>query len=92
MLKHRQVLKYALAAPIVLGATRVAAAETVRIGVIFPLSGNAAAIGNDCAHATEFGAELVNNAYPRFKAIPLAATAGLPNLGGAKIVLDLADH
>lgn len=92
MPKRRQVLKSALAAPIVLGATRAVAAKPVKIGVIFPLSGNAAAIGKDCAHATEFGAELVNNAYPQFKAIPLAATAGLPNLGGAKIVLDIADH
>src|SRR5215472_16344258 len=48
------------------------AAENVKIGVIYPLIGNAA--------------------HPELKALPLGATAGLPNLGGAKIELDEADH
>ncbi len=36
--------------------------------------------------------DIVNNAYPELKNLPLGATAGLPNLGGAKIELDEADH
>ena len=37
-------------------------------------------------------ADIVNNAYPELKGLPLGATAGLPNLGGAKIEIDEADH
>ncbi|MGH7104214.1 MAG: ABC transporter substrate-binding protein [Acetobacteraceae bacterium] len=92
MTSRRHVLKAIAAAPVVLSAARARAAETVKIGVIYPLSGNSAAAGQECKAAAEFGADLVNNAYPQFKALPLAATAGLPNLGGAKIVLDVSDH
>jgi branched-chain amino acid transport system substrate-binding protein len=68
------------------------AAQTVKIGFIDPLSGNAAAAGNSQKDAVEVAADIVNNAHPELKGIPLAATAGLPRLGGAKIVLDIADH
>ena len=68
------------------------AAETVKIGVLYPLSGNAAAAGNSAKEAVEVATDIVNNAHPELKGIPLAATAGLSNLGGAKIVLDVADH
>ena len=68
------------------------AADTVKVGVIFPLSGNAASAGQAAKAAVEVAAEIVNNAHPELKPIPLAETAGLPNLGGAKIELDIADH
>jgi branched-chain amino acid transport system substrate-binding protein len=68
------------------------AAETVKIGVLYPLSGNAAAAGNSAKEAVEVATDIVNNAHPELTGIPLAATAGLPNLDGAKIVLDVADH
>src|SRR6266487_6696731 len=68
------------------------AAETVKIGVIYPLSGNAASAGNSAKDAIELGAEIVNGAHPELKGLPLAETAGLPNLGGAKIELLNADH
>jgi branched-chain amino acid transport system substrate-binding protein len=68
------------------------AAETVKIGVIYPLSGNAASAGNSAKDAIEAGAEIVNGAHPELKGLPLAETAGLPNLGGAKIELLNADH
>src|SRR5438105_7361101 len=67
-------------------------AADVRIGVIYPLTGNAASAGQSAKDAVELGAEIVNTAHPDLKALPLGATAGLPNLGGAKIVLDQADH
>src|SRR5690349_11195201 len=73
-------------------ATAVQAADAVKIGVILPLSGNAAGAGNAARAAIEVGAEIVNNAHPELKGLPLAETAGLPNLGGAKIELDVADH
>src|SRR5277367_6398702 len=70
----------------------VQAAETVKIGVIYPLTGNAASAGQSARDAVHLGAEIVNTAHPELKNLPLGATAGLPNLGGAKIELDEADH
>jgi branched-chain amino acid transport system substrate-binding protein len=68
------------------------AAEPVKIGVIMPLTGNSASAGQSAKDAIELGAEIINTAHPELKAMPLAATSGLPNLGGAKIELDEADH
>ena len=68
------------------------AADAVKIGVIYPLTGNAASAGQSAKDAVNLGADIVNNAYPELKNLPLGATAGLPNLGGAKIELDEADH
>src|ERR1700693_3053255 len=73
-------------------ALSASAAETVKIGVIYPLSGNAASAGNSAKDAIELGAEIVNGAYPELKGSPLAGAAGLANLGGAKIELLNADH
>jgi branched-chain amino acid transport system substrate-binding protein len=68
------------------------AAEPVKIGVIMPLTGNSASAGQSAKDAIELGAEIINSPHPELKAMPLAATSGLPNLGGAKIELDIADH
>src|ERR1041384_8565311 len=68
------------------------AADTVRIGVIYPLTGNAAPAGNSAKDAVELGVEIVNNVHPELKGLPLAEAAGLPNLGGAKIEMVSADH
>ncbi|MGH8255322.1 MAG: ABC transporter substrate-binding protein [Steroidobacteraceae bacterium] len=92
MPSRRRVLQSALAAPVILAAPRARAAEPVKIGVIFPLTGNSASAGEQAKDAVEFGAYLVNHAFPQFKAIPPLGTAGLSNLGGAKIELDIADH
>src|SRR5260221_6927287 len=79
------VLAAALTAP-------PSAADAVKIGVIFPLSGNAGAAGTSAKDAVELAAEIVNTAHPELKGLPLAETGGLPNLGGAKIELVVADH
>jgi len=79
------VLAIAIALP-------VKAADNVKIGVIYPLTGNAAPAGNSAKDAVELGVEIVNNAHPELKGLPLAETAGLPNLGGAKIEMVSADH
>jgi branched-chain amino acid transport system substrate-binding protein len=68
------------------------AADSIKIGVIYPLTGNAAPAGNSAKDAVELGVEIVNNAHPELKGLPLAETAGLPNLGGAKIEMVSADH
>lgn len=69
-----------------------AQAADVKIGVILPLTGNSAGAGQSAKDALAVGVDIVNNAHPDLKAMPLGATAGLSNLGGAKIVLDEADH
>jgi branched-chain amino acid transport system substrate-binding protein len=68
------------------------AADTVKIGVIYPLTGNAASAGQSAKDAIDLGVEIINNAHPELKDLPLGPTAGLPNLGGAKIELVGADH
>src|SRR5579872_7372331 len=67
-------------------------AADVKIGVIYPLTGNAASAGQSARDAVHLGVDIVNDAHPELKNLPLAATAGLPGLGGAKIELDEADH
>jgi branched-chain amino acid transport system substrate-binding protein len=82
-----------LAASLVLLSTFAAgAAETVKIGILFPLTGNAAAAGQASKAALELAAEIINNPHPELANIPLATTAGLPNLGGAKLELTFIDH
>jgi branched-chain amino acid transport system substrate-binding protein len=68
------------------------AADVVKIGAIYPLTGSAAGAGQAAKAAAEIGAEIVNGAHPELKGIPLAETAGLPHLGGAKIELINVDH
>ena len=89
MSKAWLVLAAALAAVTTLPAH---AADPIKIGVILPLTGNSASAGQSAKNAIELGAEIINTAHPELKSMPLAATAGLPNLGGAKIELDEADH
>jgi branched-chain amino acid transport system substrate-binding protein len=68
------------------------AADAVKIGAIYPLTGNAATAGQSEKDAVTLATEIINNAHPEMKNLPLGASAGLPNLGGAKIEVDEADH
>ncbi len=63
----------------------------VKIGVILPLTGNAAVIGQSGKAAIEVGAAILNEAHPEMATIPPAGTAGLPHLGGARIEVIFAD-
>jgi len=73
-------------------ATPANAADTVKIGVLMPLTGNAAAAGQASKAAIEVAADIINNAHPELGNLPLAATAGLPGLGGAKLEVVFVDH
>jgi branched-chain amino acid transport system substrate-binding protein len=88
-MKRASYIAAALAAAIAVPAY---AADPVKIGVIYPLTGNAASAGQSARDAVHLGAEIVNTAHPELKALPLGGTAGLSNLGGAQIELDEADH
>jgi len=92
MNRHQFVFATALSAAFAFAAASATAAENVKIGVIYPLTGNAASAGQSAKDAVNLGVEIVNTAHPDLKALPLGAGAGLPNLGGAKIELDEADH
>ena len=64
----------------------------MRIGALYPLTGNSASAGREAKAALDFGTELVNTAHPDLAALPLAAGTGLTRLGGARIETVLVDH
>jgi branched-chain amino acid transport system substrate-binding protein len=66
--------------------------KTVKIGAIFPLSGNAASAGVHAKAAIEVAMDIVNNAHPELGNFPLAKNAGLAGLGGAKVDVVFADN
>jgi branched-chain amino acid transport system substrate-binding protein len=82
----------AAATSLATGVRLARAADPVKVGVLFPLTGNAAAAGQASKAAVEIAAEIVNNAHPELASIPLAKDAGLPGLGGAKLELTFIDH
>ena len=69
-----------------------ALAEDVKVGAIYPLSGNAASAGKSELDAIALAVELVNGTYPDLVSLPSVGKGGLSNLGGAKIQLITADH
>src|SRR5262245_64591876 len=73
-------------------SSHAVAQQTVKVGAIYPVSGNAASAGNYSKAAIELAVELVNNDHPELKDLPLAAGSGLPGLGGAKIEVIFADN
>jgi branched-chain amino acid transport system substrate-binding protein len=75
---------------VTLGAAR--GQETIKIGLIMPLTGNSATAGQQAKAAVELGAEIVNGAYSEFATLPLTSSMGLPNLNGAKLKIIAADN
>jgi len=69
-----------------------ASAADVKIGAIYPLSGNAANAGRSALAAVQLAVDIINNPHPDLSALPSVGPGGLANLGGAKIVLISADH
>jgi branched-chain amino acid transport system substrate-binding protein len=66
--------------------------KTVKIGAVFPLSGNAASAGVHAKFAIEVAMDIINNAHPELGNFPLAKNAGLAGLGGAKVEVVFADN
>jgi branched-chain amino acid transport system substrate-binding protein len=93
MIGRRLLLLGAAAALPALGFSRAAhAADPARIGALFPLTGASATSGAEAKAAIEIGCDIINTAHPELKGLPLAATIGLPNLGGAPVEPVFADH
>ncbi len=68
------------------------AADPVRIGALFPLTGASAASGGEAKAAIEVACEIINSPHPDLKGLPLAGGTGLPNLGGAPLEPVFVDH
>jgi branched-chain amino acid transport system substrate-binding protein len=63
--------------------------ETVKVGALYPLSGNAASAGGQTKAAVELAVEIINGQHPDVKGMP---GTGLPGLKGGKIELVVADQ
>jgi len=89
----RDVLALGAAAIALSFTTGASAQQSVKIGAIYPLSGNSASAGNYEKMAMEMGADIINNGNAELaKVLPLAKGGGLPGLKGAKIQMVFADN
>ena len=68
---------------------RAESAKPIRIGAVYPLTGNIASTGLDCRRGAELAVDIINGKYDLD--LPLARGEGLPNLGGAKVELVFGD-
>jgi branched-chain amino acid transport system substrate-binding protein len=93
-MRFKSILGLLSAAAVTVALTSAASAEdkTVKIGAIFPLSGNAASAGVHAKAAIETAIDIINNAHPELGNFPLAKNAGLAGLGGAKVEVVFADN
>ena len=91
-LKHIAGLLSAVAMSAVIAGSAAAQDKTVKIGAIFPLSGNAASAGVHAKAAIETAVEIINNGNPALGNLPLTKNAGLKGLGGAKVEVVFADN
>ncbi|HWR10331.1 MAG TPA: ABC transporter substrate-binding protein [Rectinemataceae bacterium] len=73
------------------GLSSAGAQNVIKIGFLTPLSGNNANYGKQCLQAGQMIADIINEDYPQ-SALELGPGKGLPNLGGARIQLVVADH
>jgi branched-chain amino acid transport system substrate-binding protein len=90
MLKKLRLAMAAVFASV--SVTGALAEDVVKIGAIYPLSGNAASAGAAAKAAIEVAADIINNAHPELGDLTLAKDAGLPNLNGAKVEVIFADN
>src|SRR5947208_13301163 len=93
-MKFKHILGLLCAALVSVLMTGSASAQdkTVKIGAIFPLSGNAASAGVHAKAAIETAMDIINNPHPELGNFPLAKNAGLAGLGGAKVDVVFADN
>ena len=71
--------------------TAALAAKEIKIGVIYPLTGGAAAAGRELRAGAELAAQLCNEARSEI-GMSMAKNAGIQSMGGAKITLIFKDH
>src|SRR5438552_17590222 len=88
----RKPYRLGLVLAVALLAAGPALAEDVKVGAVYPLSGNAANAGKSTLDAVNLAVELVNGSYPELAALPSVGKGGLSNLGGAKTQHPSAYH
>lgn len=71
--------------------TQQAASNAIRIGAVYPLSGQQALVGQEIKNGIDLAVDIINNSYPGMN-IPLAEGTGLPALAGSPILVVYADH
>lgn len=91
-LHHVMGLLSAAAMSVALATSAAAQDKTVKIGAIFPLSGNAASAGVHAKAAIETAVEIINSGNPALGNLPVTKNAGLKGLGGAKVEVVFADN
>jgi branched-chain amino acid transport system substrate-binding protein len=90
--KHIVGLLLAAAMSVALAGGASAQDRTVKIGMILPLSGNAASAGTHGKAAIETAVEIINSGGGGLGNLPLTSNAGLKGLGGAKVEVVFADN
>jgi branched-chain amino acid transport system substrate-binding protein len=90
--KHVAGLLCAAAVSISVAGPAPAQDKVVKIGAVYPLSGNAASAGVHAKAAIETAVEIINNGHPGLGNLPVTKGPGLPGLGGAKVEVVFADN
>jgi branched-chain amino acid transport system substrate-binding protein len=68
----------------------VASGQTLKIGLLTQLTGASKTAGTEAQNGAKLAVDVINGLNPSIP-LPLAADAGLPNLGGAKVSLVVRD-
>ncbi|MFI4978231.1 MAG: ABC transporter substrate-binding protein, partial [Solirubrobacterales bacterium] len=79
----------ALALSPLVASRAFAQGKTIKVGAVYPLTGNLASTGLDCKRGVELAVEIINGKYDLN--LPLARTEGIPGLGGARLEVVWAD-
>ena len=90
--KHLVGLLCAASISVAMTGSALSQQKTVKIGAIYPLSGNAASAGVHAKAAIETAVEIINNGHPHLGNLPVTKGPGLPGLGGAKVEVVFADN
>jgi len=91
MFRNRLIIPVVVPAALAPAGGDVLAADPVKVGALYPLSGQVAKSGEDTLNGIRLAIEIINKDYPDLK-MPFAAGEGLPGLNGALIELVAADH
>jgi len=93
-MNFRTILGLSCAAAVSLALAGGACAQdkVVKIGAVFPMTGNAASAGVHAKAGLEVALDIINNAHPELGNFPLAKNAGLAGLGGAKVEIVFTDN
>ncbi len=73
------------------GKTLAGRGDTIKIGVLLPLTGPAEPTGTKLKYAIEVAEEIINGEYPEID-LELGRESGLPNLENKKVEFVYADH